>query len=72
MSPYIFMVHVTKELDFSQCSLSINDIVKRVTDLLDGNLFMSIRIHSSTKKKNHSQQTNIKFMKSQDQNSMKN
>lgn len=51
MSTYIFMFHVTKEFDFSQCPLSINYIVKRVTNLLDGNLFVCFGINSSTNKK---------------------
>lgn len=48
---YIFMVHVAKELDFSQCSLGIYYVVKCITNLLYGDLLMCVRIHSSTEQK---------------------
>jgi hypothetical protein len=53
------MIHVTKELDFSQSPFSIDYIVKCITDLLNSNLFVRIKINSSTKKKHRSSERKI-------------
>lgn len=42
------MVHVTKKLNFPQSPFSINNVVKCIGNLLDGNFLMCIRINSST------------------------
>ena len=39
---YIFMSHVAKKLNFSECPLGINFVVKCITDLLNGYLLMCI------------------------------
>lgn len=42
------MIHVPKQLDFSESALGVDLVVKRVADLLDGDLLASLRVHSST------------------------
>lgn len=47
---YIFMIHVTKKLDFPQSPLSINNVIKGISNFLDGNFLTSIRINRGTEK----------------------
>lgn len=44
------MVHVTKKLNFPQSPFSINNVVKCIGNLFDGNFLMCIGINSSTGK----------------------
>lgn len=47
---YIFMVHVANEFNFPQSPFSINNVVKCVTNLLDGNFLVCMGINSGTEK----------------------
>jgi len=44
------MIHVTKQLDLTESPLSINLIVKSVSNFLNRNALVSFRIHSRTAK----------------------
>jgi len=54
------MIHVTKQLDFSEGPLGVNLVVKRIRNLLDGNMLIRLRVQRRTI---HTQQTkgNQKF-----------
>jgi hypothetical protein len=45
---HILMVHVPKQLYFSQSAFGIDLVVERVTNLLDGDLLPGLCIDSST------------------------
>lgn len=45
---YIRMIHVAQDLDLSQSPFSIDSVVKRVPNLLDRHLLVSLRVQSST------------------------
>ena len=43
-SDYIIMIHVTKELDLTERSFSINPVIKCIPNLFYSNLFLCLRI----------------------------
>jgi hypothetical protein len=49
----ILVVHVAKQLDFSQCPLGIDMVVECIANLLDGNFLAVLRVNSrATNRKN--------------------
>jgi len=40
------MIHVTKQLDFSEGPLGVNLVVKRIRNLLDSNMLIRLRVQS--------------------------
>lgn len=45
---YILMIHVAKELDLSESPLSINPIIKCISNLLDRNIFLGLGVGCTT------------------------
>lgn len=50
---HILMIHVAKQLYFSQSAFGIDLVVKRITNLLDSDLLTSLCIYSSTEEEEH-------------------
>ena len=50
---HILMIHVAKQLYFSQSAFGIDLVVKRITNLLDSDLLTSLCIYSSTEEEDH-------------------
>ena len=47
---YILMVHVAKEFDLSKCPLRINPVVKCISNFLDRNLLIGLRVFCAAAK----------------------
>jgi hypothetical protein len=50
---HILMIHVPKQLYFSQSAFGVDLVVERITDLLDSHLLAGLRIDCSTEEQEH-------------------
>lgn len=57
----VFMIHVTKQLDFTEGPLCINLVIKRIRNLLDGNVLIRLRVQSRAVHTKTTQKTTQNF-----------
>lgn len=55
------MIHVTKQLDFTEGPLCINLVIKRIRNLLDGNVLIRLRVQSRAVHTKTTQKTTQNF-----------